>query len=518
MLEILNQVQNDRGLILLGQPLFFVHSINMKPDFIQQISNGLKSCAEFCKIQLENSKIACAVSGGADSVSLLLALNFLKRDFNFELSAISVNHNLRGAESLEDLKYVESLCAQLNVSCISVTIPYNQIYEISLSRKGGIEEAARFVRYREFERIAAENDLSFIALAHNKNDLLENILMRFMQGGVENLGGMKICRPFALKEGFYIRPMIEVPRSDVENFLSNQKVLFRTDSSNLEDNYLRNKIRHKVVPLLDENFDFWQMGVISSAYKSKIQKEAVEYYARREIQNIGLKQEFTDSCKKISFDGEKFSSLPAGVKWNIVYEVLNRLEVSSRFPFARVQEVCSETVDSNLKLEFDLKNGTVLQIKCGKIFEFATFQKDSNVQNIRTKRDFSVIIERTGIYKLGEFQIQVEDAAGGQGVNLLGKITGFSGDDFSAELFLPSLSFPFVIRNRNPGDRIKCSDSTYKNVKNAVAGLKKLEQKSFCKSFTFDAKNVLVIQELSSADLNIVALWGTFAGLCNWIV
>ena len=180
-------------------------------------------------------KIVCAVSGGADSMALLWAMYLLKEEWNLELSAAHFNHHLRGAESDRDEAFVRDFCAGYGIAL------YVGSGEIVPGKKG-LEAAARDARYAFLRTLPGK-----IATAHTADDNAETILMHLVRGtGLKGLGGISPVN------GNVIRPMLSVSRTDVEAFLEEYAVSHIEDSSNAGDAFLRNRLRHRVMPLLKE--------------------------------------------------------------------------------------------------------------------------------------------------------------------------------------------------------------------------------------------------------------------------
>lgn len=177
--------------------------------------------------------VICAVSGGADSMALLFAMYLLKDKMGIRLEAAHFNHNLRGDESDGDEAFVREFCAR---------------YEIELhlgsgivaAGKKGLEAAARDARYGFFQTLPGK-----IATAHTADDNAETVLLHLVRGtGLKGLGGIAPIR------GNVIRPMLSVTRKDVISFLEEYHISHREDSSNAGDQFLRNRLRHHVMPLL----------------------------------------------------------------------------------------------------------------------------------------------------------------------------------------------------------------------------------------------------------------------------
>ena len=179
--------------------------------------------------------IICAVSGGADSVSLLFALYLLKDKLDIRLSAAHFNHHLRGQESDRDEKFVRDFCGRYD-------IPLFAGEGTIVPGKKGLEAAARDARYGFLRSLSGK-----IATAHTADDNAETVLMHLVRGtGLKGLGGI------APVNGNVIRPMLSVTRQEVENFLEEWGLKCVEDSSNHTDAFLRNRLRRHVMPLLKQ--------------------------------------------------------------------------------------------------------------------------------------------------------------------------------------------------------------------------------------------------------------------------
>lgn len=178
-------------------------------------------------------RVTCAVSGGADSVALLFALYLLKEKLGITLYAAHFNHHLRGAESDRDEAFVREFCHRYD---IVLTVGSGFV----TPGKKGLEAAARDARYAFLQSLPGK-----IATAHTADDNVETVLMHLVRGtGLKGLGGITPVN------GRVIRPLLAVTREEVEAFLSEYYVKHIEDSSNRSDAFLRNRIRHHVIPLL----------------------------------------------------------------------------------------------------------------------------------------------------------------------------------------------------------------------------------------------------------------------------
>ena len=179
--------------------------------------------------------IICAVSGGADSMALLFAMYLLREKLNIRLSAAHFNHNLRGSESDGDEAFVREFCSRYDIElfvgsgCVT-------------AGEKGLEAAARDARYAFFQTLSGK-----IATAHTANDNAETVLLHLVRGtGLKGLGAIAPVR------GNILRPMLSVTRQEVLAFLGEYHILYREDSSNQTDQFLRNRLRHHVMPLLEK--------------------------------------------------------------------------------------------------------------------------------------------------------------------------------------------------------------------------------------------------------------------------
>jgi tRNA(Ile)-lysidine synthase len=202
-----------------------------------------------------------AVSGGADSTAMLAALASLQRERDFVLRCLHVEHGIRPeAESRGDAEAVEKLCKKLNVPCRVVSIPPGRIAAAAKDRGLGIEGAARLYRHGAWNREARRVGAAKVLVAHTRDDLLETVLMRFLRGsGPRGLAAMPSCR------GRILRPLLALSRDEVLRYLRERGIPYRTDSTNKDIAYLRNRIRNTLVPYLDEFFPSWKKTVLALA-------------------------------------------------------------------------------------------------------------------------------------------------------------------------------------------------------------------------------------------------------------
>lgn len=194
-------------------------------------------------------RVLAGVSGGADSVCLLLVLQALSRQMGFELEVLHIEHGIRGAESLADAQFTKELCSRLSIPFVleQVNVPdYAKIHHM------GIEEAARILRYHVFCREAGKSNIPVrVALAHHMGDNAETILFRMVRGS--GIRGLRGILPVAEYQGVsFIRPLLKTSRDEIERYLLEKGQKYCIDSTNNDEAYSRNRIRLRILPELKE--------------------------------------------------------------------------------------------------------------------------------------------------------------------------------------------------------------------------------------------------------------------------
>lgn len=221
----------------------------------------LNKLRAFCREQdliHPGDTVVCAVSGGADSMALLWALYLLREEWDLDLHAAHFNHHLRGSESDRDEEFVREFCEGYGIP-LSVGSA-----EVKPGKKG-LEAAAREARYAFLRTLPGK-----IATAHTADDNAETILMHLIRGtGLKGLGGI------TPEYGSIIRPMLNVTRQDVEEFLTEYSIGHIDDSSNSGDAFLRNRLRHHIMPLLKEENPKLAENLSAMALRLRLDEQAL---------------------------------------------------------------------------------------------------------------------------------------------------------------------------------------------------------------------------------------------------
>ena len=185
--------------------------------------------------------VLVALSGGADSVALLHCLNSIKEKYQLQLYAAHLNHLLRGEEAARDERFCQSICKALSIECFVKRV---NIKQLAATRKISEELCGREERYRFFAAVS-EHLNAKVATAHTASDNAETLLFNLTRG--TSVGGAAGIPP---RRGNIIRPLLDCTREDVERYCRDNALDYVTDSTNLSDDYTRNKLRHNVIPAL----------------------------------------------------------------------------------------------------------------------------------------------------------------------------------------------------------------------------------------------------------------------------
>ena len=227
--------------------------------------------------------VLCTVSGGLDSVTLLHFLHRLAEEENFRLTAAHFNHRLRGEASEEDARFVEQLCAQWSIPCVAGD---GDVAAYAQEHGMGIEEAARHCRYAFLEEAAAALGAERIATAHQAEDNAETVLLQLIRGsGSEGLGGIAPVRDKL------IRPFLTVSREEIEAYAAVHDIPHREDASNRDLHFARNRVRHQIMPLLQEINPAVVQAIGRAAAVRRQESELLQQIAQAEMGEVVVDNE-----------------------------------------------------------------------------------------------------------------------------------------------------------------------------------------------------------------------------------
>lgn len=353
----------------------------------------------------KDGKYLVALSGGADSVSLLLILKSL----GYQIEAVHCNFHLRGEESDRDERFCVDLCAEESIPLHRVhfeTQTYAELHKVST------EMAARELRYKYFEQLRMDMQADDICVAHHRDDSVETILLNLVRGtGIQGLTGI------APRNGHLIRPLLCVGRLDLEDYLSQRGQKFVTDSTNLVDDVRRNKIRLRVIPLLKEI----NPKAVENIYKSSLYLREVEKAALSTVES-GLLED-----KKILFERLRTTPSPEFSLWYVLKDF--------HFSSSQIREML-EAVDSQSGKEWHSDSHIVVTDRDGFV-----------IDKLKKQETLSMKIIEEGNYVLPNSKLRLK-------IRSVRKAEDFCIDKRKNVAMLDAelVKFPLTVRNIMTGD------------------------------------------------------------------
>ena len=278
----------------------------------------------------DEDKIILGVSGGPDSMSMLNILNEIKNEkkYNFEIIVAHVNHQIR-EEANDDEEYVEEYCIK---NQIKYYIKRIDVKKYANNNKMGLEEAGRNLRYEFFDEILKKENANKIAIAHNKNDKIETIIMNELRG--TGIAGLKGIEP--IRQNKYIRPIIECQRDLIEKYCEENGLNPRIDKTNFINDCTRNKIRNVVLPYIKQEFNPNIIETIDRLSEVMNETEAYLQYQTEKIYNEIKIEENVLDLKKFNLQDNLIK------KRIIIYEIAKVL--------GNTQNVEKVNIDDIIKL------------------------------------------------------------------------------------------------------------------------------------------------------------------------
>jgi len=309
----------------------------MQPKILDKVRETIQRYALIAKGDL----VLVGVSGGPDSVCLLYLLKALSQPLGFKLEIAHLDHMLR-KDSSRDAEFVKALAVKLGIPATFARINLKQ-----LAVKGSLEEISRNRRLEFLSRAAQEVGANKIALAHNLDDQAETVLMRILRG--TGLYGLAAILPKRKLYGFeVIRPLIRVQRREIEAFLKQKKVSARIDRSNLEDIFFRNKLRNKLIPLLEKEYN----PQIEDALSNIAETAALDY----DYLNRSALRTIKGKHGRVSLAG--FLKLHPAIQRLTLRLNISRLQGSTRrITFSHIKEIEDLILNRPLNSIVDLPKG-----------------------------------------------------------------------------------------------------------------------------------------------------------------
>lgn len=328
----------------------------------------------------KEDRVIVGVSGGADSVCLLFVLSELRKEIPFEITAVHVNHGLRGEAAQADEAYVQKLCDSLGISLYSY---FENVELIAKNRKQSTEEAGREVRRFYFAETMKACGANKIALAHHRNDNAETMLFHLARGtGLRGLGGMKPV------QGPYIRPFLCVSRAEIEEYLRKKDIFYCVDETNAADDYTRNRIRNHLIPFLEQEVN---PAAVAHMGETMQQLQLVQDYMETQAE-----QAFSDCVVQkeevLLIWQDKFFRYHEAIKQLLVKMAISRVSVSEKdIEQIHVQAVL-ELFEKQVGRQVDLP----YQLQAKRVYEGVTIKKKQEVDSEAFQHEIELQVGNQG--------------------------------------------------------------------------------------------------------------------------
>lgn len=385
------------------------------------IDKILKNISDYNLIEKGDS-ILVGFSGGMDSTALLYSLLEIRDDFDLTISICHLNHGVRGKEADRDEEFSRNTAKNLGLYFKSERA---DMHGLADKEKISKEAAGRKLRQNFFKKISQEIGANKIALAHNYNDQVETLIMRIIRGtGIDGLKGIEY------KSGVIIRPLLNITRNEIEEYIYKNNIQYVEDSTNLEIEYHRNKIRNVLLPFLREEYNpKIYNSIFNLSELSKVDVEFLQKYSKKIFEQIAQK-----NLNQIIINIEDLNALDKAIQNRIIRMTFDQ------FPNG-LRDLSLDNVENIVRLK-DLDSGRFID----------------NINNVRIRNSYGkLIFERNlninhnniyiplkkGINKIHGETILMEEVS--EPVNLKNSIT------IPKELIKTEL----VIRNRKEGDRMR---------------------------------------------------------------
>ncbi len=377
----------------------------------------------------KGDKVIVAVSGGPDSVCLLHVLCQFREEYDLKLYGAHLNHNFRGIEAQMDAQYVSDLCEDLDVLCFTKSMDVPQY-----AKRHGLssEEAGRILRYDFFEEVAQRANATKIAVAHNKNDQAETVLMRLLRGA-----GLQGLTAIHIKRGKIIRPLLDIDRESIEKYCKIYNLSPRIDKSNLESIYYRNKIRLELIPYLEENYNPNVMAnLVRTAEILKKDFDFIEERAKKVYADLVNNQ----GEQRLELPTEGIQKLHNALQSRVIRlaaeQLLGRQEV---LEYKHVQEVLELMQKGLTGKRITLPMGLVAKINYKNIC-FVTGEQEDKVFHYELPIGGSLDLKEIG----GTFETRVIERE---------EIKEISRDKYRKYFDYDKIENELNVRNRQDGDR-----------------------------------------------------------------
>ena len=337
---------------------------------IRKVRGKIKETIEQYHLIQPGDVIVLGLSGGPDSLCLFHVLLDLSNEMGFTLEAAHVNHKFRPGAAEDDQQFVENLCNDLGIKC---WIREADCTALAKELKITSEEAGRKVRYDFFAeiaaKIAAEHKNCKVAIAHNRDDQAETILFRILRGtGTDGLAGIDYSN-INERGTEIIRPLLDVPRTEIEDYCKEAQLAARIDQTNLVPIYGRNKIRLNVIPYLEEMSNtnlkeaLIRMGDIAREDRNYLWQLALIAYRQAYVRTV----EGPQGPEQVWLDQNKLMELAPAVAKRVILHGFQQVGLATDISYVHLKEAAALIGQTNRPHQMDFPKGYVLRVSYGTV-------------------------------------------------------------------------------------------------------------------------------------------------------
>lgn len=393
----------------------------------------------------KGERIIAAVSGGPDSTALLYILKELSAAWDLKLHVAHMEHGFRGEESLRDAEWVRELAARLELPC---TIRHADIPAVAVQRGGNAQEIAREVRYQFLLETARSLDARSIALGHHADDQAETVLMNLLRGA--SLSGLAGMAPVTVREGVKLfRPLLRIYKDEIEAYLHERGLAYRTDSSNMDRSYTRNRLRLDLMPLLKTFNPEFVQAINRTADLIRDEDRLLSRLAESEAQRIFRSVQGGPADSYIGSRAE-WLELDVALQRRVIKLILSYLCENQDIQSIHIEQVREAIAqDASPSLVLHLPGVTFRREYDRLQFARGHLEDAPRPYEYRVSlADDRLAVAETGI----ELVFDKYERSAGRSADDEGQ---HGIDQRSAYFDLDELPYPLTVRNRRPGDRIQ---------------------------------------------------------------
>jgi len=391
------------------------------------LEDKVKKTVERFKLLEKGDKVLIACSGGADSMALLTVLLELQPAYSLRLALAHFNHRLRQSAA-KDERFVAEMARR---SGIPLYLRRENIRSHAAHYGLNIEEAGRRRRYEFLRQTATRIGATKVATGHTLNDQAETVLLRLLRGS--GPGGLAGIAPMV--DGLIVRPLLEVERGEVEAYLEEKGNTYCLDESNRDLRYLRNRIRHRLIPYVQKRFE--PKIAQNLARLAEIAREDEEWL--KEIARRRMEKVITRGNNRLQLDAALLAAFPLALARRCVREFITRLKGDLRRISFKDVEAVRRLAEGK---EVHLPEGIALVRERNQVF-----LKDRTEQPVR----YEYLWDGKGDLEIGETGLRFR----GNRVSKRTNTRFFYADDRRAYLNAAGLHFPLAVRSRREGDRYR---------------------------------------------------------------